>query len=534
MWRKSIVVFGAALLLLANGVLSTSLADPPWDPGNGTVFAPITTTERKIGLDLVAEGLTSPLKGVVAPGEPDTLYVVDQPGQIWAIDVTVPRPPAVQCPSVDSDDCVLFHDVGVTGLDQLVTLGCVPESTKSFGGSFDERGLLGLAFHPGFGTSGENRFYTYTSEPNKLNKKKKIGGPGPTFPTTLPGGPGTGDHQNVVAEWQAFDPGDPSAGVDPLSRRELMRVDWPQFNHDGGDLAFGPDGMLYISMGDGGGADDRDKQFFIDCGSDPTTASAMVGHGLDGNGQKLTNPLGKILRIDVDGSNSRNKQYGIPVDNPFVGVRTDIIEEIFAFGLRNPYRFSFDMRTGDLYVGNVGQNDIEEVELVDSGANLGWPIMEGTLFFDHNFNADGFATPDQPDFDPTRATPQMLAPDLVDPIAQYDTHHEGHAIIGGFVYRGSAFEQLKMAGRYIFGDFSVIFRFPIGPQGHGRLFHLQPGPPGQNLQEIEELQIVPSNRLSMALLGWGEDADGELYPMGNISGLPFFDEGVVLKMVPAD
>ena len=505
MWRKSILVFGAALLLLANGVLSASLADPPWDPGNGTVFAPITTTNVDIGIELVAEGLTAPLKGVVAPGLPDTLFVVDQPGQIWAIDLTADRP--VMCPG---SDCKLFHDVGVKGLNRLVTLGCVPSATDSFGGSFDERGLLGLAFHPDYASN--NKFYTYTSEPNAGS---------PTFPTTLPGGSGTGDHQNVVTEWPADE--------------ELMRVDWPQFNQDGGDLDFGPDGMLYISMGDGGGADDRDKQFFIDCGSDPTTASAMVGHGLDGNGQKLSNPLGKILRVDVDGSNSANGEYGIPGDNPFVGsspfdCTDDVCDEIFAFGLRNPYRFSFDMQTGDLYAGNVGQNDIEEVELVTSGSNHGWPIKEGTLFFDHNFNADGFATPDQPDFDPDRATPPILAPDLVDPIAQYDTHHEGHSVIGGFVYRGSALEQLKMAGRYIFGDFSIIFRFPIGPQDHGRLFHVQPGPGGG---QIQEFQIVPSNRLSMALLGWGEDADGELYPMGNISGLPSFKEGVVLKIVPA-
>ena len=132
MWRKSIVVFGAALLLLANGVLSTSLAHRPFAPFDDTVFAPITTTEREIGLELVAEGLNSPLKGVVAPGFPGTLYTVDQTGQIWAIDLTAPRPPAVECPS---DDCVLFHDVGVTGLDQLVTLGCVPESTETFGGA---------------------------------------------------------------------------------------------------------------------------------------------------------------------------------------------------------------------------------------------------------------------------------------------------------------------------------------------------------------------------------------------------------------
>jgi len=207
---------------------------------------------------------------------------------------------------------------------------------------------------------------------------------------------------------------------------------------------------------------------------------------------------------------------------------TGVIEEIFAFGLRNPYRFSFDMKKGDLYLGNVGQNDLEEVELVTSGSNHGWPIKEGTLFFAHNFNDNGFATPDDPG---TAVAPPALAPDLVDPIAQYDTHSEGHAVIGGFVYRGSEIEQLK--GQYIFGDFSIIFRFPVGPQDHGRLFHLNPGG-GKNLRTINEFQIVPSNRLSMALLGWGEDAAGELYPMGNNSGLPFFDKGVVLKIVPAN
>ena len=502
MKKTTIVVFGAALLLIADGILSTSFADPPWDPGNGTVFAPITKTERDIRIELVAKGLTAPLKGVAAPGYPDTLFVVDQPGQIWAIDLTAERP--VSCPG---PDCTVFSDVSA----RLVTLGCVPESTASFGGSFDERGLLGLAFHPDYASN--SKFYTFTSEPNAG---------APTFPTTLPGGPGTGDHQNVITEWPAD--------------KELIRVDWPQFNHDGGDLAFGPDGMLYISMGDGGGADDRDGQDFIDCGSSPSVNVPMVGHGLEGNGQKLTNPLGKILRIDVDGSSSANGKYGIPVDNPFVGAGGGVIEEIFALGLRNPYRFSFDMKTGELYAGNVGQNDLEEVELIRSGTNHGWPIKEGTLFFAHNGNDTGFATPNDPG---TAVAPPALAPDLVGPIAQYDTHHEGHAVIGGFVYRGRELKQLK--GRYIFGDFSVIFRFPVGPQDYGRLFHLNPRGGkglrktgrGKGLREIKEFQILPSNRLSMSLLGSGQDANGELYPMGNISGLPFFDEGVVLKIVPA-
>ena len=501
MKKTSFAVFGAALLFLADSVLSTSLAAPPWDPGNGTVFAPIKKTKGDIRLELVADGLTAPLKGVVAPGFPDTLFVVDQPGEIWAIDLTADRP--VSCPG---PGCNLFFDVST----RLVMLGCVPESTASFGGSFDERGLLGLAFHPDYAWN--DKFYTYTSEPNAGL---------PTFPTTLPGG-ATADHQNVITEWVTGSP----------IGKDLMRVDHPQFNHNGGDLAFGPDGMLYISMGDGGGADDRDGQDFVVCGSNPSIAAPIIGHGLDGNGQKLTNPLGKILRIDVDGDNSGNGQYGIPADNPFVGAGGGVVEEIFALGMRNPYRFSFDMKTGDLYGGDVGQNDLEEVNLVRSGANHGWPIREGTQFFAHNFNDAGFATPDDPG---TAVAPPALAPHLVDPIAQYDTHQEGHAVIGGFVYRGSELKKLK--GRYIFGDFSTTFRFPIGPQDYGRLFHLKPGggkgKGKKGLRKIEEFQILPGNNLSLALLGWGEDADGELYPMGNISGLPFFDEGVVVKIVPA-
>lgn len=510
MRRKGTTVFLAASLLFAGGALygPAGLAHPPYDTFDDTVFAPIERTKRDISVELVAQGLVAPLKGVTAPGLPNTLFVVDQPGQIWAIDLTGPRP--VDCPG---PDCTLFHDVGA----DLVTLGCVPDVTASFGGSFDERGLLGLAFHPDFAANG--RLYAYTSQPNAG---------APTFPTTLPGGPGTGDHQNVLAEWQAVDAGDPGAGVNAASRRELMRVDWPQFNHDGGDLAFGADDMLYIAMGDGGGADDRDGQDFILCGSSPSVDVPIVGHGLDGNGQKLTSTLGKILRIDVDGTNAANGQYGIPGDNPFANAGGGVIGEIFALGLRNAFRMSFDRKDGDLYAGDVGQNDIEEVDVIVSGGNYGWPIREGTLFFAHNGNDAGFATPDDPG---TAVAPPALAPNLSGPLAQYDTHHEGHSAIGGFVYRGSEIDELR--GRYIFGDFSTIFRFPIGPQDYGRLLHLNPGGK-KGLRRIQEFMIVPTNNLALSLLGWGEDAGGELYPMGNISGLPFFDEGLVLKLVPAN
>ena len=173
-------------------------------------------------------------------------------------------------------------------------------------------------------------------------------------------------------------------------------------------MAFGPDRYLYIAMGDGGGADDADGQLF-NRPRDPNPECAfqtpIVGHQTDGNAQKLNVPLGKILRIDVDTRNSANGQYGIPRDNPFVNrPSATTVKEIWAFGFRNPFRMSFDSRTGDLFVGDVGQNDIEEVDIVRKGGNYGWNLKEGTLFFHINGTADGFAarTPDPRPHDPVR------------------------------------------------------------------------------------------------------------------------------------
>ena len=463
------------LALYAQG----AAAHPPSNPFDSTIFAPIQPGGFTVNLETVATGLTSPLKGVVAPGEPGRLYVVDQPGKLWAIDL-------------GTGAKTLFFDVSA----RLVTLGILGP------GTFDERGFLGLAFHPNYAANG--KLYTYTSEPTA--------GP-PTFPTTLPASTSP-DHQNVVAEWRAVSPGSPALGVDPVSRRELMRVDHPQFNHDGGDLAFGPDGRLYISMGDGGGADDQG-----------------VGHLPGGNAQNLATPLGKILRIDVNGSNSANGQYDIPTDNPFID-RPGAREEIYAFGFRNPYRFSFDSATGDLFVGDAGQNDIEEVDLVVKGGNHGWATKEGTLFFFNNGPGPGFAS---------TVDNGLVPPDVVDPIAQYDTHHEGHSVIGGFVYRGSRFPQL--AGRYVFGDFARLFRFPSGPNDSGRLFYLAQKNPKTGLRQIQELyvpgQAAPGQQekqgtegIGRALLGFGQDAAGEVYVLGNINGTPFGTDGVVLRMTP--
>ena len=509
MTRRPLSLLISALVMQWTLTPATTYAhcpNPPADPPYlQTFFAPIEASGTRIKLEQVASGLVSPLKATVAPGLPNHLFVVDQTGHLWAVNLTTGTKQQLL-------------DVAT----RLVTLGVLGE------GTFDERGFLGVAFAPDFQQSG--LFYTYTSEPNA--------GP-PSFPTTIPPA-SMADHQNVVAEWQAVNPADPSLGVVPLSRRELMRVDWPQFNHDGGDLAFGPDGMLYISMGDGGGADDTDGQeFTVADNALPPNTVPMIGHQGDGNAQKLNTPLGKILRIDVNGVNSANGQYGVPADNPFVGT-AGAVGEIFAYGFRNPFRFSFDPATGDLYVGDVGQNDIEEVDVVVRGGNYGWNAKEGTLFFHVNGNAEGFGST----VDNGRTTPAMIGP-----IAQYDTHGEGHSVIGGFVYHGSRLPQLR--DRYVFGEFSRVFNFPNGPHNFGRLLYLAQKhvSTGQlaNVKEFNGFADAIANLgldvgppacngevpPTLAVLGMGQDSAGELYTMGNISGTPFGTSGVVLRLAPS-
>jgi glucose/arabinose dehydrogenase len=421
--------------------------------------APIEQSDTEIGLRVVAAGLTAPNWGTYAPLPRHLaarrLFVTDQAGILWAIDTTGRRKR-------------VFLDVS----DRLVELG-------AFGpGTFDERGLLGVAFHPAYADNG--LLFTYTSEP--------VDGPADfsTLPPEI-----DANHQTVITEWQVPAPHSVSSVVDPGTARVLLRIDQPQFNHDGGALAFGPDDLLYISLGDGGGADDQGG-----------------GHGAEGNGQDPSNPLGSILRIDPLGSNSANGQYGIPLDNPFVG-QMGVVEEIFAYGLRNPFRFSFDRASGLLIVADVGQNDIEEIDGVFAGDNLGWNIKEGSFCFNPNGDDPGFVT---------ECVAAAGATELSDPIAEYD-HDEGIAVIGGFVYRGHRVRELF--GRYIFGDFARTF------DNDGRLFILE-----DNLS-ISELQIRGRDGLQRFLLGFGQDAAGEIYVMVNSTGVPFGSTGVVLKIVPS-
>lgn len=449
-FRLGIILAGILLVL----TIATAVAqnhEPLEDP----IPEPIAEGPLEVRLETVATGMTAPNWGTSIPAckrLAARLAVTDQDGTLWAVNLA------------NGEKGVLL-DVS----DRLVSLGIAGP------GTFDERGFLGVAFHPDFDENG--LLYTYTSQPVD----------GPADFSTLPEDVDA-NHQSVVTEWAIPDPCNAESVVDPDSARELLRVDEPQFNHDGGALTFGPDGMLYVALGDGGAADDQG-----------------VGHVPGGNGQDPSNILGTIIRIDPDGSNSANGQYGIPEDNPFAG-DSEWVEEIYAYGFRNPFRFSFDSATGEMYVGDVGQNDIEEIDIGVAGGNFGWHVKEGSFCFDPNGDDSGFVFDCGPDDAPD---------DLIDPIAEYD-HDEGIAVVGGFVYRGKSIPPLR--GRYVFGD----FLHPVS--GSGRLFFLH------NNHDILEFRYADEGMGNLRLLGFGQDAKGEIYVLANETGTPFEDTGVVLRL----
>lgn len=345
--------------------------------------------------ELVAQGFKDPLFLISPRGDTERLFILEQnSGQIKIIK----NGEVLETP---------FLDIG-----RLASQG-------------GERGLLGLAFHPNYSENGYF-FINYTDN--------------------------RGD--TVISRYKVSD--DPDV-ADPESASVIMKADQPYSNHNGGMIAFGPDGYLYIGHGDGGSA------------NDPKNIS-----------QDTKRELGKILRIDVDGG----EPYSIPEDNPFVN-DPEVLDSIWALGLRNPWRFSFDSKTGDMYIADVGQNKIEEISFQPAaskgGENYGWRCMEGTRCT----GLDGCV---------------CNSPELMGPIHEY-THSGGNcSVTGGYVYRGSAIPKLD--GTYFFADFCS-----------GNIWSFKWD--GEKITEFkerkEELKPDQKGKSIRYITSFGQDADGELY-----------------------
>ena len=380
--------------------------------------------ELSVEFETVASDLTSPVGIAHADDGSNRLFIVDQTGIINIVenDKFVAEP---------------FLDIS----DKLVTLDP----------TYDERGLLGLAFHPDYEENG--RFFIYYSSAKE--------------------GPGI-NHESILAEYHVSEN---SNVADMSSEIILYRVDQPEANHNGGQLAFSPDGYLYIGLGDGGGAGDD--------------------HGIIGNGQNINTSLGSILRIDVDSGSP----YGIPDDNPFVG--EDGLDEIYSWGFRNPWKFSFDRDSGDFWVGDVGQDEWEEIDIVEKGENYGWRILEGT----HPYDLD---------------LADLLGIDietLAAPVHEY-SHSVGKSITGGYVYRGSLSSELS--GKYVFGDWSTSFFIP-----NGKFYYLDDVGSGV----FERFELSPSQSFNRFVLSFGEDEQGELYVCSKTTLGPTGDSGDVRRLI---
>ena len=422
-------------------------------------YFPFFTIPPSASLEEVASGFASPVSMAVPNDGTGRLFIVDQIGRIYIIDNT------------DTLLATPFLDIS----DRLVTLNT--------GG--DERGLLGLAFHPDYATNG--RFFVYYSAPLRDG--------------------GTGSHTNQVSEFQV-DPGDPNL-ADPNSEKIIIQIDHPQSNHNAGPILFGPDGYLYIAQGDGGGSGDKG-----------------TGHAADwypvntgGNGQdNEANMLGAILRIDVDNGDP----YAIPADNPDISTN---FPEIWAFGFRNPYRMAFDPGgTNELFVADVGQNLWEEASIVEGGGNYGWNVKEGTHCFSTADPENPYAITSCPTQDPDGRP-------LIDPVIEFPNHDNpeggfGTAIIGGVVYRGG--DVPSWEGNYFFGNWSRNYQ-PDGDVFIG--FRPETDTGGTwHYQEVIFTNI-PNGRLNQYLLSFGQDLNGQVYLLTSSLSGPTGSTGKIYRLM---
>src|SRR5688500_10382627 len=328
-----VLIAGLAVLMASSGA---------W--AQGPIIPTIPRGEIRINLTPIATGMAAPDYAISPPGDTSRLFVVEQNGLLRIINNGQLQP---------------GNALNLGPLVQVAPVGTGPFNPAN---ANDERGFLGLAFHPGFNTPGSpgfNTLYTYTSEAL---------GAGPTY--VAPNN-ATQNYKMVISEYK-MSAGNPNV-VDPASRREIMSFGKNAGNHNGGTIAFGPDNYLYLALGDGGNAND--------------VGASHIEPG--GNAQNLTTPLGKMLRIDPLNPSltmssldpvSANGQYRIPVSNPFDAPGQ--VPEIHSYGFRNPYRFAFDRMNGELILADVGQNNIEEIDRVVLGGNYGWAVKEGDFLFD--------------------------------------------------------------------------------------------------------------------------------------------------------
>ena len=447
------------------------LAQAPNDP----FPAPINATEGVIKVNFV-EFATLPDLGGQQPSRP--MVLVDEPGtrRLFTNDM---RGPIYTIARDGKAGPALYLDVND------------PKWGVNINSTGNERGFQSFAFHPQFarqGTPGFGRFYTYTDTANTT-----------AIPDFKPGG-GKRTHDTILLEWTARDPA--AAAYDGGAPRELMRFEQPFGNHNGGQLAFNPlaapntadFGLLYMGSADGGS------------GGDPINL-----------GQNLSSAFGKMLRIDPLGKNSANGKYGIPKDNPFVNDNDpNTLGEIYAVGLRNPQRFSWDSRNGNLFVADIGQNIVEEVSQVTKGANLGWNKWEGSF---------GFISRQAVNLENPRGDSKMTYPIVeygqLDPLLQNSS-----AVTMGVVYRRKEIPQL--ANLLIFGDnpsgevfYVSADKLPNGGQDAiRRILFNDKGQTKTLLQLIQEKNVAQGKKPSTrADLRFGEGPNGEIFILNKRDGV---------------
>lgn len=413
-------------------------------------------------LDLVIEGLTAPIN-LADPGDgTGRLFVQEQHGIVQVLKNGA---------------------LGTPLLDLRPRLYPLKQD-------FEERGLLGFALHPQFSTNGR----VYVSYSARLRAEAPPGW----------------NHTRRISEL-TLAPG--AESIELGTERVLIELDWPSRKHNGGGLAFGPDGYLYVGLGDGGGAHGVGEEVIWSAFEVPETQLYW-----DRLAQDLTTLHGKILRIDVDGG---FPGYGIPPTNPLVGKPGR--DEIWGWGFRNPYRLGIDMQTGALLTTAVAETLWEAIYLIDAPGNHGWPIREGTHCVDRK-------NPRVPPEDCPRFGPNGYR--IADPVVEYgnmqvlhpDSRVEaegvGTAVVGARIYRGTALPEL--AGKLIFADWSADFRKPSG-----QLFVATPASGYGDLWPFEKLADLGTRIVSLA-----QDGTGEIYVLTNDNFGPFGETGKIFRLAP--